>query len=216
MINKKKSGGNQMQASHKVRWGIWIFFILLFAGIIFQGLTKQNSTTLNSSQVGDLTTLRTVNKIVLGALLLLAFLAFLIVPKTGLAKKMRLTEGVYNFYCILGTLCGFCGLIATILWPHLIIKTHLMWLIVMPWVLDNFYVGIILKIQKTSDFGDEKQNLNMGAAGGITMGFTIPVMAGLFILYERNVLQGSIWFPYYFFTTIFVFSIMTLHLFKNE
>lgn len=205
-----------MKASHKVRWGVWIFFLLLFAGIIFQGLTKQLSHALYSSQVGEFTTLETVNKIILGALLVLAFLALLIVPKTGLAKKMRLTESVYNFYCILGALCGVCGLIATLLWPHLIIKTHLMWLIVMPWVLANFYVGIIQRTRKTADVYDEKQNLNMGAAGGITMGFTTPVMVVLFILYENNFLQGSIWFPYYFFTTIFVFSVMTLHLFKNE
>ena len=86
----------------------------------------------------------------------------------------------------------------------------------MPWVLANFYVGIIQRTRKTADVYDEKQNLNMGAAGGITMGFTTPVMVVLFILYENNFLQGSIWFPYYFFTTIFVVSVMTLHLFKNE
>ncbi|MBN1997652.1 hypothetical protein JW935_08880 [candidate division KSB1 bacterium] len=203
-----------MKTGQKVRWAIWFFFILLFAGIVV--LNTSGPDAVQSVVPETNTILEIFNKIFVGSLLLLSFLLFLIVPKTGFSKKMRPTERSYNLYCIVGMICGFCGLIATLLWPHWIIKTHLMWAIVMPWVLMNFYYATIQVVQKSNEFGDEKQELNMSSAAALTMGFTIPVMVVIFLFYENNILQGSLWFPYYFFTTIFVFSAMTLHLFKNE
>lgn len=203
-----------MKTAQRIKWLIWIFFILIFLGIIIRGSIIPSFNQMDA--VESYTTLETFNKIMIGSLLLISFLLILILPKTRFSKKIRSTETAYNLYCIIGIICGFSGLIATLIWPHLIIKTHLMWAIVMPWVLMNCYYLIIQKIQKSSEFGDEKQELNMSSAATITMGYTIPVMTVMFILYENSIIQGSLWFSYYFFTTIFVFSAMTLHLYKNE
>lgn len=56
----------------------------------------------------------------------------------------------------------------------------------------------------------------MTRAGGATSAFLIPAMAVLFIMYQNGILEGLIWFPYFLFVNILVFSAATLYNFRRN
>lgn len=162
------------------------------------------------------TQLEKIIKLILVAILVLAGVLFFLLPKSRLAKKLNMNEKLFIITQIIGVICGMVGLAVTLIFPQFIVEMHLWELIVMPFVLINIYWLMIVRIRKTSKFLDEKQDYNMTKAGAITMAFSIPAMAIMFELYYNKIFAGPIWFPYYFFVTLFLFSGITLFLFKKE
>ena len=73
-----------------------------------------------------------------------------------------------------------------------------------------------MKIRKSTEILDEKQEYDMGKAGGITFGISIPAMVLIYILYQNEIVKGSIWFPYYIFIIILISSCSTLLQFKKN
>ncbi len=147
--------------------------------------------------------------------LLIAALFYWLLPKTKLAKRLEMSKSLFVITTVVGMICGVLGLIVTIAWPQFINELHLWEIILMPFVLINVYWAMIMKIKKTSIIIDEKQILNMTNAAAVTFAFSVPLMVGLFSLYEREILNGIIFFPYYFFMTIFLYSASTLFYFKR-
>jgi len=72
-----------------------------------------------------------------------------------------------------------------------------------------------MKIRKSTEIIDEKQVYDMGKAGGITFGISMPAMVIIFTLYLNGIVNGLIWFPYYIFVTILIYSCSTLFYFKK-
>jgi len=132
-----------------------------------------------------------------------------------LSKKIVLNDKVFIGTQIIGIFSGVTGLFITFLYPENIIRLHLWELLIMPYVIVQVYWLIIIRIKKTSIITDEKQEFDMSRAGGITFGLSMPGMIILFILYYHEILDGLIWFPYYLFLTIFIFSGSTLYFFKK-
>lgn len=154
----------------------------------------------------------------LSLFLLLVILGLLIwlLPKTAFAKKIKMNEKIFNLTHWLGIMCSLSGFIVTFIWREYIIETHLMWLIIFPWLVLEFYSLLVIRSQKTSEIMDEKQEYNLTKAGSLAMGLSIPVMTGVFLLYEGQIIAGSLWFPIYLFLNIFLISFFTLRLFKSE
>ncbi len=150
------------------------------------------------------------------SILLIAGLLLWILPKTRFSRRIRMNERLFVVSQFIGMACGAAGLTATFLRPRLIAEAHLMWALVLPFVLVQLYWLLIFRIEKTTDIIDEKQNYDMTMAGAVTMAFSIPAMAVLFVLYEKNIVAGMLWFPYYLFTTILLFSAGVLISFKKS
>lgn len=154
-------------------------------------------------------------KLFLVIILLMAGLSYWLLPKTKLSKHFKMNETLFVITTIIGMICGVIGLVVTFIWPQTIVEGHLWEIIVMPFVLVSIYWLIIMKIEKTSIIHDEKQIFNMTSAAAVTWVYSIPLMVFMFILYERGVLNGIIWFPYYFFVTLLIYSACTLYYFKK-
>ena len=155
-------------------------------------------------------------KLILVVIVALGIVLFVVLPKTRLAKKFKMNEKLFLITNIIGVVCGMVGLAMTFIFPQSIVELHLWELIIMPFALVYGYWLLIIRIRKTSEIVDEKQDYNMTKAGAITMAFSIPAMVIMFQLYNNKVFDGPIWFPYYFFVTLLLFSGTTLFLFKKE
>ncbi|MBN2089711.1 hypothetical protein JW964_08855 [candidate division KSB1 bacterium] len=162
------------------------------------------------------TSIEKVIKFSLFFVLLILSLLIWLLPKTAFAKRFKMNEKIFILTNWLGIICGTLGMVATLIWQEFVIETHLMWLIIFPWVIMEFYSLLVIRSQKTSNIMDEKQEYNLTKAGSLAAGLSISIMTGVFLLYEAQILTGSLWFPVYLFLTVLLISFFTLLLFKRE
>ncbi len=155
-------------------------------------------------------------KLILVFIIALAIVLYWLLPKTRLAKYFKMNERLFVITNIIGVTCGIIGLVVTFILPQFIVELHLWEIIVTPFALMYIYWLLIIRIKKTAQVLDEKQDYNMTQAGAITMALSIPAMVIMFTLYYNKVFDGPIWFPYYFFVTLLFFSGTTLFLFRKE
>jgi len=154
-------------------------------------------------------------KFILVLTFVIAGLLYWLLPKTKLAKHFKMNETLFVATNVIGIICGIIGLVVTLVWPQFIVEMHLWELILIPFVIIHVYWAIIMKTRKTLDVLDEKQEYDMTKAAAITWGLSIPAMVFLFILYDKEILSGIAWFPYYLFTALLIFSATTLFSFKK-
>ncbi len=86
----------------------------------------------------------------------------------------------------------------------------------MPLALMYMYWMVVMRRAGTSDVIDEKQNLDMANAGSLAWAISVPAMAVAWKLSERGLFDTALWFPYYLFVTLVLFSGTTLYLFKRR
>ena len=155
-------------------------------------------------------------KLTLLLIIILAGVSYWLIPKSKFRSKFQMNENVFIITQSVGILCGVTGLLITFIYPQYIIEFHVWELLIMPYFVIYVYWIIVMKIRESSEIIDEKQEYNMGKAGGITFGISIPAMLIIFILYQNDIVQGLIWFPYYIFITVLIFSCSTLFYFKKN
>ncbi|MBC8181988.1 hypothetical protein H8E88_12795 [candidate division KSB1 bacterium] len=162
--------------------------------------------------------LESIIKIVLVVVLLLAALCFWLLPKTKLAKKLKMTVPIFITTNIVGIACGIFGLVGIFIWKEFIIEAHLWELIIFPYTLVWVYWLMVIRLKKTSIIVDEKQEWDMSQAAGSTIAGTLLILAFMFNLSYNDVYQlnNGMWFPFYLFTTILLFSVSTLLFFKKS
>lgn len=146
----------------------------------------------------------------------LACLLYWLLPKTRLSRHFKMNEKVFVVTFIISILCSIFGLVATFLWPQAIFELHLWELLALPIFLVYMYWFIVIKATKSAELVDEKQGFDMAKGAALSMAFTIPCMVLLLNLYQRGVLEGLVWFPYYLFVTLLFFSAGTLYNFKKS
>ncbi len=145
----------------------------------------------------------------------LAFVLYWVLPRTRLSRHFKMNEKVFNVTFIISILCSLFGLVATTLWPHAILELHLWELVALPVFLVYIYWFIVHKTTKKADLVDEKQEFDMAKGAALSMAFTIPCMALLLNLYQRGILEGFVWFPYYLFIALLLFSLGTLYSYRK-
>jgi hypothetical protein len=153
-------------------------------------------------------------------MVMLALAMYFVLPNTKIAKHFRMNESLFVVSHILGILCGGIGLVATSLWQQMVVKTHLFEFLIIFFGLIFVYWAMILKARKTvkiSDMLDEKQIDNIIRAGAVTMYAVACIMLIMFFLSSNKVfaLEGKIWFLFYFFITLLMYSASTLFYFKK-
>ena len=158
----------------------------------------------------------TLIKLILLIILVLVGLAIWLLPKTRLVKQRKINEKLFVVTCIAGVLCGACGLVVIFAWPQYILKGHLYELILMPSVLLYAYWIIIMRRARSMNVIDEKQNFDMANALGWTWVVSIIAMFAAFDLKDTGLFDAGLWFPYYIFVNLLVYSASTLYLFKRS
>lgn len=63
---------------------------------------------------------------------------------------------------------------------------------------------------------DEKQEMDMVHAGSFTFALSIPSMMVASVLHDKGFLDAMVWFPYYLFVTLLIFSATALYRFKRR
>jgi hypothetical protein len=140
------------------------------------------------------------------AVLVLSGIALWILPKTGFAKRVRGSEKCFITSQWLGILTGTIGLAATFILPRLIVEAHLMWLILLPFVLAEMYWLLVARIRPTAAVLDEKQGFDMTRAGSLAMALSVPAMTLMFWWSRDHAVEPFLWFPFFFFTVVLFFS----------
>lgn len=154
-------------------------------------------------------------------MVMLALAMYFVLPNTKLAKHFRMNESLFVVSHILGIICGGIGLVVTFFWRQMVVKSHLFEFLIIFFGLIFIYWFMILKARKTakiSDMLDEKQIDNIIRAGAVTMYVVACIMLIMFFLSSNKVftLEGKIWFLFYFFTTLLIYSASTLFYFKKS
>lgn len=160
--------------------------------------------------------IETVIKLILVTLLVLAGLAIWLAPKTRWVTARQISERLFTGTAVVGMLCGAAGLVAIFAWPHQVLEWHLWELMVMPLVLAYVYWFIVWRKARTTDILDEKQNLDMTQAGALTWAVSIPAMSVAWALHDKGLFYAALWYPYFLFVTLLVYSAATLYQFKRR
>lgn len=195
-----------------------ILKVALIIAII--GAIALASATEGKKGKSDDTVYEKIFKISAFFMLMLALVMYLVLPNTRIAKHFKMNESLFVVSHVLGIICGGIGLIATFLWQQMVVKTHLFEFLIIFFGLVFVYWAMILKARKTvkiSDMLDEKQIDNIVRAGAATLYVVTCIMIVMFFLSSNRLftLEGKIWFLFYFFTTLLMYSACTLFYFKK-
>jgi hypothetical protein len=184
------------------------------------GVIVLGSATGAKQDKSDDTIYERIFKIAAFLLVMLALVMYFVLPNTKIAKHFRMNESLFVVSHILGIICGGIGLIATVLWQELVVKTHLFEFLIVLFGLIFVYWAMILKAARTTKIStilDEKQIDNIIRAGAVTLYMVSCIMLIMYFLSSNKVftLEGKIWFLFYFFTTLLMYSASTLFYFKK-
>jgi hypothetical protein len=195
-----------------------IFKIALIIAIV--GAIALGSVDEGKKRKGDDTVYEKIFKISAFFMVIFALVMYLVLPHTKIAKHFKMNESLFVVSHILGIICGGTGLIVTFLWQQMVVKTHLFEFLVIFFGLVFVYWAMILKARRTvkiSDMLDEKQIDNIVRAGAVTLYVVACIMIIMFFLSSNQVftLEGKIWFLFYFFITLLMYSACTLYYFRK-
>ena len=134
---------------------------------------------------------------------------------------MQKDEMVFTAAQYVGLICGIIGLVwtvfALVLSQRLPVSYYHMLatsiLILIPYGLVMLYWFILKCREKIGDWYDEKQSRDVYRSGFITLVVTIPVMLALYLVIHNDTLfaRGDyFWFPFLIFTSLTLFSVLTL------
>ena len=142
-------------------------------------------------------------------------------------RKIRADEAVLKdevlftlIHCI-GAFCGGAGLFfanvafaVRILHPMLYFTFPILFVLTLvPYCFLAVYWLVLKLKEKPADWYDEKQFQDISKAGLISMFATVPFLAAIYI-FNYNVPKGPIdilWFPFYLYFVMFVFSLTSLY-----
>lgn len=204
-----------MKEYQKFKNLFWIIICVIIVGIIGFSTTTEDRDTSHKDSIYE-----KVFKLSAFFVVILAVVLYWLVPKTKLAKHFKMNETLFIVTCIISIICGVIGLGVTFVWRELVAETHLFEFVLIPFGLVYVYWGIIMNIEKTSnisDLLDEKQMDNMTRAAAITLLLSLFVMLIMYFLSFNKVfeLEGKIWFLFYFFMILTIYSSSTLYYFKK-
>ena len=142
-------------------------------------------------------------------------------------KPVMKDEMVFSVAQVVGILCGLLGLLwiffNMIFNPNIRhIKIYGMItcvLLLIPYVLIVSYWLLIKLREKVEDWYDEKQWKDVARAGFTTLLVSILLMLVLFIITFRSLpggVFGLLWFPFYLFMVLLIFSASTLYFYNKS
>lgn len=149
------------------------------------------------------------------SLIVLLISAF-ILPNTKLSKYFRVNEKYFVITNIIGIISGVLGIIAIFSFSADIVKSYLWKILIIPYAYLQIYTLYVMVGKRTTKIYDEKQDFNMSSGAGITLGVMVAIM-GLIVmpLIKNQILELSLLFQFFLNTTILVFCLATLFLYKK-
>jgi hypothetical protein len=164
-------------------------------------------------------------------LVILSFLIVRILKRTGTVVNSRdsvVDEVMFEVTQYVGIVCGFIGVVFTIYGyialGDFVVRDWLLWLlmfycliIILPWF--SLIIYWIIRLSRRSELTlyDEKQKQDFASSGMIVWLASIPVMIILLIISLGQPSSPTVflWFPFYLFFSLLVFSASLLLKFKK-
>jgi len=148
--------------------------------------------------------------------LLLSLALVVLIPNTRFATYCKVSEHYFIFTHLCGIVCGILGLLAIFLLPSDTVSQYWWKILILPFVYMELYLLIPMITRGTTAIFDEKQTFNLGNAGGMTLGATILIMAGIVEpLLHSGSLELTLLNPFYLNVVLLLFSATTLILFRR-
>jgi hypothetical protein len=146
---------------------------------------------------------------IVGALIGAYFLS-----RTQWAKRISISERLFQTLHIVGALSGIVGVGLTITMPESILSEHIYEVVLMPVFTIYLYVGVALLAQGEDTF-DEKQVSNMANAGGLAFGASWIVVLVIDKLHQAEVFPEAVFFPLYHFSALAIYSAAVAYFFRK-
>lgn len=148
--------------------------------------------------------------------LVISVLFAFILPKTKLSRHFKIGQTYFLITNICGIIIGAIGIILIFLLSPDVVKDYLWKILIIPYVYLQIFTLYVIITRKTMNIFDEKQNYNMTSGAAITFGAMIIIM-GLIIapLVQNKTLEIKLLFPLFINSSILVYSVVTLFLFKK-
>jgi hypothetical protein len=139
----------------------------------------------------------------------------------GIEISIRKDEMVFTAAQYVGLICGVLGLMWTVFALVVSQRVHVSYyhmlgsciMFLIPYGLVVLYWFLLKINEKIGDWYDEKQRRDVYRSGFITLLVMIPLMLGLYLVLHNDslFLRGDyFWFPFLIFTTLALFSVLTL------
>jgi hypothetical protein len=153
------------------------------------------------------------------------YFAFRTRQNHDVSKFLIINESVFVIMNIIGLICGGIGLAVTyllsyintppVLWNYIILPVC--FIIILPYAAIIFFRFTNTLNKVDSNTFDEKQKLDLYKSGISTWLVSLPCMLIVFMLYYLNVpgFTGLVWFPYFLFISLLLFSGQVLYFFKK-
>lgn len=154
-------------------------------------------------------------KLFLVVVLVLLGVGTWLLPKTPFGIRFTMNEKVFSAMNTVGIVCGVAGLILTLVRPDLVLQHHYFELILLPVLILYLYSAVIMKV-KRKEIYDEKQTSDMTRSAAVSFVLSIVAMFLLYALYRENVIEGLVWFPFFVYFTLTVYSAGTLLQFRKQ
>jgi len=196
-----------------------ILKIILIVAII--GGLMISITNRGDQEEQEETVYEKIFKITAFFMVALVVIMYWVLPNTKIAEHFKMNESLFVASHILGIVCGVLGLIATLLWKQTVIEIHLFEFMVVLFGIIFVYWAMILKARKSvkiSDILDEKQMDNIRSSAALSLFVVTGIMLMMYFIsyHQLFVLEGKVWFLFYFFMTLLIYSCSTIYYFKKE
>ena len=159
--------------------------------------------------------LESVIKVVLLLCLALAGLAIWLAPRPWIARRVRFSERVFVGTFVTAALCGAIGILAMLIWPEVMTELHLWETLLMPVFLAWVYWLVVIRARGAANLIDEKQEMDMGRAGGWAFGGTTFAVLLLSNVLQRDLIPISSLLPLYLFAAQLTFSLGAIYYYKR-
>jgi len=148
--------------------------------------------------------------------LVASILMALIIPKTRLSKYLKIGQTFFLITNLCGIIVSITGIMALFFLASDMVKNYLWKILIMPYVYLQIYTVSVMIAKNTSNKYDEKQEFNMTTGAAITFGAMIVIMTFIITpLITNHILEIKFLNPFFLNTSILIFSITTLYLFKK-
>ncbi len=205
---------NKLQKSERLL--ALLLAIAVIGGVVFGILNESNRDAVEK------TTLERTVGILAFFTVLVPMALYWIVPRTSWGRQhLRLTESMYGISFYPGIVLGVIGLLATILQPQTVIRSHMFELLFALFGLNYVFWAMVMKAGKTvhvSGILDEKQIQNLVGSAAETFLVVTGVMVMMYFISYHGVflIEGKIWFLLFFFLSMSVFSIFGSYSFRKN
>lgn len=154
-------------------------------------------------------------KFILLFILVLLFLGAWVFSNSFFAKKLIMSERLFQVTNIVLLICSSAGFVLTIIMGDEILTSHIFEILLIPALVAFVLTGLAHKSKTADEKFDEKQQSNMKDAASFSWMVVIFATFIIYAIYYAGNFSGLIFFPLLIYTAFTAYSGSLLYFYKN-